>query len=89
MLELFLIAQCSLVLPDGSTQHFEFCGNTPTSIPYPPPSQDLPSSDSYQPPSFEQHSSESNTPISYQYLTDNSYDQWKTLVKNFNPISGN
>ncbi len=86
MLEIFLIAQCSLTLPDGSTQHFEFCGNTPTSIPSPQPSQDLSSPNS---PYSEQSSSESNAPISYQYLTNNNYEQWRAMVKNFDPISGN
>lgn len=86
MLELFLIAQCSLMLPDGSTQNFEFCGNTAPSMPTSEPSQDLLSPNS---PHSEQSSLESNAPISYQYLTNNNYEQWKVLVKNFDPINGN
>ncbi len=89
MLELFLIAQCSLTLFDGSTQHCEFYRNTLTSIISLSTSQNLPSPDSCQPPCVESLSSKSNSPISYRYLTKNNYERWKALTKNFDPISGN
>ena len=88
MLEIFLIAQCSLTLPDGSTQSFEFCGTAPTLAPSQQPPENLPSSDYSQPPSSREPSQESNAPLSYQYLTQNNYERWKELVKNFDPISG-
>ncbi|MEA5536537.1 hypothetical protein [Crocosphaera sp. XPORK-15E] len=89
MLEIFLIAQCSLTLPNGSIQTFEFCGNTPkpNSAPSQPSYKPAPSSEYYE---LTQSSDESsNVPVSYQYLTKENYSEWQALAKNFDPISHN
>ncbi|HAC63204.1 MAG TPA: hypothetical protein DCF68_06595 [Cyanothece sp. UBA12306] len=85
MLEVFLIAQCSLTLPDGRIESFKFCGTTPISVPPKSvPNTVKPSEYSEPVDSFQ----ESNVPVSYRYLTQDNYHKWEALVKEFDPISG-
>ena len=88
MLEIFLIAQSSLVLPAGTVENFEFCKKTVTLSSSPPPNQDFSSLYSSQPLSYGQLSQKSNAPIDYQYLTNSNHERWKVLAKEFDPISG-
>ncbi len=84
MLEFFLIAQCSLTLPDGSLQSFEFCGTTRTVQPNTPYQENVKPSQNYEP---NEPSQESNIPDYYRYLTQDNYHYWEALVKDYNPMN--
>lgn len=85
MFEFFLMAQCSITLPNGTTQNFEFCGVRPTTLPSQVLDKTPSLSEDYQ---LDQPPYESHFPIVYQYLTQENYHHWQALAQDFDPITG-